>query len=106
MEDADEETLIISNWRGRISACTSTLKEARVDWTLHSHSDRAQLPQSFTVMKLMRDGKTFAARRKFVERFETFIIEDFYGDIATRVKQWQAPPRELRRAVEESQDSD
>lgn len=96
-----EDVHIQAHWPGRIAMSSSTLSEAREDEHPHVHPDRAIVPHSFGVLKLMMDGRRFAGRKTFVEALENLIVDEFYGDIAQRLTAWQPPTPKLRAAVEE-----
>ncbi len=101
IDDASAIT-ITANWPGRAAPTTSTLAEAMDDETIHVHPDRSMLPHSFTVMKMMSDGRRFAGRKTFIQSLEELVVEQFYGEIAEQLTAWRPPAPKLRLAVEES----
>jgi len=103
LRDPDgQDVIIITNWPGRAPQTSSTLQEAIHDPDLHSHSDRALLPTSFIVMKMMTDGRKFSGRKTFIEGLENLVVEEFYGEIAQRLTAWQPPAPKLRVSEDEA----
>ncbi|RKQ95591.1 hypothetical protein [Maricaulis maris] len=103
--EADKVT-VMANWPGTAPQTTSTVAAARDDDRIHAHSNRAIVPGSFVVMKLMTDGRRFAGRKTFIESLEQLVVDDFYGDVAQRLTAWRAPPPKLRSAVEDTDDGE
>jgi len=106
LEEADGATVRIqSHWPGRAPVIETSLAEAREDPALHSHSDRAMLPHSFSVVQRIEDGRRFIGRSTFITELEELTI-NFYDEALSQLKAWQAPAPKLRKAVEEETEED
>lgn len=96
-----DDVMILANWPGRAPQTSSTLAEAREDELRHAHSDRSLLPVSFSIMKMMADGRRFSGRKTFIESLEQLVVDDFYAEVAQVLSPWQPPAPRLRTAVED-----
>lgn len=106
-KDADGDDIVVhANWPGKAPTTTSTLAEAREDQQQHSHGNRSMVPGSFTVMKMMADGRRFAGRKTFIQSLEELVVDDFYGSVAQHLTAWRPPAPKLRSAVEERDDDE
>jgi hypothetical protein len=101
LEETDGDAVRLqSHWPGRAATIESSLEEARVDPSIHTHPDKSMLPHRFAVLMRMADGRKFIGRNTFIAELESLTL-DFYDHVLCRLKAWQQPAPKLRKAVEE-----
>jgi hypothetical protein len=104
LQDSDRDDIMVqSYWPGRAPVIENSLRDSSAKPELHSHPDRSMLPHSFTVTIRTEDGRKFAGAASFIASLEELSL-DFYEQVLSHLKAWQAPPPKLKAAAEEVDD--